>query len=381
MEIEKLPIRENIDLSVGKITLDQTSMKDILVKEDNSFVLFYNAPVWSDGDTSEYYSEVELTMKNMTSSGEVLSTKVLSDSTCVTRAILTEDGGYLLATKKLVDATLFGGNESIIMLYKIDSESNTLWTKTLDPSFGLEVKNIKQSTSGLIYLVTKHKYGGDKIWRFSSNGNLISQVEEIYSEVFTSPLYGDITINNDQRIVVSIYTDEIVEEGTDGWSILYPTVFEPDSVGKNIVNSILYYNQNGQEGYLVLGTKAYLVSEGPRILLQKLDISGNLISEVTYSIDYSNSGYSIIKSADGNFFISSLNTGPTGTVPRSFHCQKISLDGDVLASGQAYSVDDAWFFLGGIAELGSDHIVASYAKQIPDLAGVFDFTISIVNIE
>jgi len=206
------------------------------------------------GSSNSFTGNWELILAKFDSSGGHLWTRTLGDGNREDGGVVIEasDGGLVLAG----DTKSFGASDCDLLLNKLDSAGNHLWTKTLGGAAAENVHSIiETSDGGLVVTGYTYSFGaGDcdlLLAKFDSIGNLL----------WTRTLGGD-TLD---------YGNSVIE---------------------------------ASDGGLVAAGITYSFGAGDRdFLLAKFDSTGNLLWTRTLGGDTLDYGHSVIQASDGGLVV------------------------------------------------------------------------------
>ena len=220
----------------------------------------------------------------------------------------TTDGGYIIAG----ETQSFGAGEADAWLIKINTNGDTLWTKTFEGS-GNDVGSSVQQTSDGGYILTgpglliKTDATGDTLWTKKYGGYSVQQtIDEGY--IITGSSSADV-------LLIKMNTN-----GDTTWTKTYD---------KNAQDWGNFIQQTSDGGYIIAGVTGYKFSDRGNnftgdIWLIKTDSNGDTMWTKTYDYGESDIGYSVQQTSDNGYVI----TGGSDYYNPAFRIIKTNSNGD-----------------------------------------------------
>jgi len=265
-----------------------------------------------------------------------------SDDDYATFIQLTSDGGYIVAGYTYsFDAP--GYNDMWIL--KLDSSGNVTWQKAYGGGSHNEIATSIQQTSDGGYIVAGYTYsfgaGDNDFWvlKLDASGNVTWQ--KTYGGSYHDEAYS-IHQTSDGGYIVAGFTGSFGAGGYDFW------VLKLDSSG-NITwqktyggSSYEYANsieQTSDGGYIIAGYTSSFGAGSQDMWILKLDSSGNVTWQKTYGGSESDMAYSIQQTSDGGYIVAG-RMEPSGAGYYNFWVLKLNASGNVTwqktYSGSSY---------------------------------------------
>lgn len=265
----------------------------------------------NDGGTSPYIYEVgsnkNLTLNEIENRGSSLLSFIKRIDINENReewgySVISEPGGsYLIGG---FANTLGASNEDIFIL-KFDSSNNFLWQKKIDADSADGIWSMTTLENENYILVGTRSRGGFFVLKVDSSGNLLWS-KEIRSGNNPGAAYGVLSTSDNGYIVVG-YTGS--GSGPKGFIVKFDSndnLVWAKAIGGSNSDKAYSAIQTLDGGYLIVGSSLSF-SNNRRVLILKLDSSGNLFWAKTVNVFLGNNsgseGYSIAQSSDGGYLI------------------------------------------------------------------------------
>ena len=222
----------------------------------------------------------------------------------------TNDGGFILTGF----TNSYGEGMNDVYVVKIDSEGDTIWTRTFGGSFNDYGYSVKQTSDG---------------------GYIVTGTTESFGAGFTD--------------VYLIKTDEL---GDTIWTRTYGG--SSYDMGYSVI-------QTNDGGYLVTGeTSSYGIGHKSVILI-KIDSYGNRVWIRTYGGSNSDQGYSVQQTRDGGYIIAGY-TNSYGAGLNDVYLVKSDADGDTIWTKTYGGSDDDYSY--SVKQTYDDgYIIAGYTSS------------------
>jgi len=308
-------------------------------------------------------SQSDILIVKTSSQGDTLWTKVYGtdETDAATNVIKTLDNNYLITGKWGTDV-----NNSDIIILKIDTNGDTLWTKkfggpyldegkkTIEDSLGnLYVLGSKTATSSYVMYTIKTNASGDTIWT------------RTYSKPYSA--FPNSIIRIPGGIVASgYYYASDMGNGQTSFLINYSfkgdTLWEKDYVLTNIPeNYISDFSYSSDHGYL-LACSTYYAAIGYRFTLIKTDTKGDTLWTKKYN--FSNSDYfvnSIDTTSDHSYILCGYKLDGSGD--KSLSLIKVSSSGDTIWT-RGYGITNNCYGLEAKETLNQGFIVSGVVSNL-----------------
>lgn len=257
----------------------------------------------------------------------------------------TDDGSYIIAGY----TNSFGTGNRDYYLIKIDTDGDTLWTRTYggpDDEWGRSVQQTEDGgfiIGGYVgnnleenydFFLVKTDSNGDTLWTRTYGG---SDLDKAYSVQQTND--GGYIIGGRTGIYTNpgyLWDAYLVKTDADGDTIWTRTFGESD--GWDWIESVC---QTDDGGYVAVGVSDYVHNETANVFLIKLDADGDSVWAHTYGGEDMDYGYSVEQTADGGFIIG----GQTGSFGPAYYYSgylvKTDAEGNELWS-RTYAYQESW---------------------------------------
>ena len=288
----------------------------------------------------------------------------------------TSDGGYILAGYTYS----FGTGESDVYLIKLDSNGDTIWTKTYGGD-SYDVGYCVQETSDGGYIIVGYTYsfgaGESDVYliKTDSNGNVL------WTKTFGGASYDmgySVQETSDGGYVITGYTDSFGAGGSDVYLI------KTDSNG-NIAWTRTYGGSSSEAGYSVRKTPdggyiiaGYTYSFGSGwddVYLIKTDSNGDTLWTKTYGGSVADGGKKVEVTPDGGYIIAGY-TESYGAGDADIYLIKTDSIGDTVWTktygGENYEISEAVYVT---SDRG--YIIAGYTESY----GEGDFDIYLIKTD
>lgn len=170
-----------------------------------------------------YYGDVELVKRDP--GGNVIWTKLVSGKVDISRIVIDKQNNIICAGS-FKDTLILDQNNFLIgtsispqsFLFKMDENGNTLWLKDLQQLFQsfYRISSAAIDNIGNIW-VTAYNFGNSTIYKFDTNGNLVSAIEQ--TNVREA---GDLSIDNNGNIWVTGAASGFISQSFNGFDTIPP---------------------------------------------------------------------------------------------------------------------------------------------------------------
>jgi len=239
----------------------------------------------------------------------------------------TSDGSYVVAGR--TDSCGTDGSNAWVL--KLDTSGEVQWKKTYNDSDADSVSSVQQtSDGGYIVAGTSYFFATYKANAWVLKLNSIGNVQ--WKKTFSgSNCYRASSIHqtSDNGYVVAGGTGSCDTDGSNAWvlkldssgSVQWEKIF--DQGGTDSVSSV---QQTNDGGYIVAGDTYYGSINGIWVL--KLNSSGNVQWKKIYSVSDDDRGYSVRQTSDGGYVVTG-NTYSYSTGESNICVLKLDLSGNV----------------------------------------------------
>jgi hypothetical protein len=216
---------------------------------------------------------------------------------------LTTDGGYIIAGT----TASYGIGWYDIWLIKIDSEGNTIWTKTFGGD-SYDVGHCVKQTSDGGYILTGYTYsygaGSSDLWLIKTDGNGNLEWDNTFGD--TEPEHGYSVIQSGDEYIVTGYTKSYGEGDYDVW------LLKTDNEGNEIWNKTyggteddrsFAIQHTSDNNFVVAGFTESFGAGNYDMWLLKIDNAGDTLWTKTIGNDKLNRARSVVQTSDGGYIL------------------------------------------------------------------------------
>ncbi len=258
----------------------------------------------------------------------------------------TADSGYVIAGY----AKSFGAGSSDVYLVKTDASGDTIWTRTYGGSYDDYGYSVAQTADGGYIIagetwsfgagshdfwLIKTDASGDTIWTRTYGGTLWDKSFSVAQTVDDGYVIAGFTMSFAAGMF-DVYLVKTDAAGDTMWTRTYGG--DSSDSGRSVV-------QTADGGYVITGCTNSFGVDGDNVWLIKTDAAGDTIWTRTYGDTWPAYGYSVAQTADGGYIISGW-TGSFGTYYSDVYLIKTDAAGDTMwtrtwggtAADKGYSV-------------------------------------------
>lgn len=310
-----------------------------------------------------WWDQYDVLLLKVDSFGNEVWTKVYGDSLedkayCVRQCA---DGNYIVAG---ATGRSVGGNfVSDVYLLKLDSNGDTLWTRKYGGDLWDEGKCVIETKDTCYVIVgSSSTYGGVYLLKTNALGNII------WSKIFVGGMGESIQETNDGGYIIAGWS---LSSDPDSGGVL---LIKTDSIG-NMLWRKLYggqhcaaksVQQTVDGGYIICGHMADFNNGGWEVWLLKTDILGDTVWTKKYGGYWEDWGYAVVQTLDTCYFIAG-HTWSFGAGGSDVYLIKTDINGDTKwtkiyggSNGEhAYSaqqtLDKGYIVVGSTESFGAGH--------------------------